>query len=244
MDKTTLNKFLKQLSHLNFGHSAWLLINGFKSAEKNVNVEELPFYNEERYKKLQENPVSIISETCMGGVLYHQMGLRFDTPFINVRIGLERNDYFKLLNHLNEYMNQAPSIMPGKKYEGVDFTGWEGRIDFPRLWYDDILIHGFHYNSTEEMLEIWEKRRLRYRADNTAVLKILYDDVDVEKFELLPFKRKLGFYFKDTPYDNILTLNSPMVKNKYAYQYASYIYNVIASGEFLKYFDIFKFLTE
>lgn len=67
MDKTTLNKFLKQLSHLNFGHSAWLLINGFKSAEKNVNVEELPFYNEERYKKLQENPVSIISETCMGG---------------------------------------------------------------------------------------------------------------------------------------------------------------------------------
>lgn len=172
------------------------------------------------------------------------MGLRFDSPFINVRIGLKHNDYFELLSHLNEYMNQAPSIMPGKEYKEFDFTGWEGRIDFPRLWYDNILIHGFHYKSTEEMLEIWEKRRLRYRVDNMVVLKILYNEEDVVKFESLPFKRKLGFYIKDTPYDNILTLNSPMLKNEYAYSYASYIYDLVTSREFFKYIDIFKFLTD
>lgn len=141
-------------------------------------------------------------------------------------------------------MKQTPSVLPGKEYERFDFTGWEGRIDFPRLWYDDILIHGFHYKSTEEMLEIWEKRRMRYHPDNIAVMKILYNDNDVEKFESLPFKKKLGFYFKDTSYDNILTINSESVTDEYAYMYASYIYNLIVSKEFFKYFDIFKFLAD
>lgn len=63
IDKKVLNTALRQLLHLNFGHSVKTLIDASKSQK----VKELPFYDAERYQKLQENPVSIISETCAGG---------------------------------------------------------------------------------------------------------------------------------------------------------------------------------
>lgn len=74
MDKIIKNEVLEQLSHLNFEQSAKLLMNGFRSTKRNVKVEKLPFYNAERYKKLQENPISIISETCMGGGTISSIG--------------------------------------------------------------------------------------------------------------------------------------------------------------------------
>lgn len=157
---------------------------------------------------------------------------------------MNSNDYFELLNHLDEYMKRTPSVLPGKQYENFDFKGFQGRVEFPRLWYDDILIHGFHYRSTDEMLEIWEKRRKRYRADNVAVLKILYDEVDVERFELLPFKKKLGLYYKKTSYDNIITLNSEDITGPWAYSFAGYILQMVRTQEIFKYFDIFSFLAD
>lgn len=244
IEQNVLKDVVKQLSCLNVGNALKILL---KSIEpKGKKIRKIPGFDLDRYQKFKEHPVSIVSEMCVGGALYRALGLRYESPFVNVRIGLTRNDYFEFLNHLDGYMNRTPSLQPGPTYKNFDFIGWETRTEFPMLWYDDIMIHGFHYRSTEEMLETWERRRKRFHSDNVAILKILYDDSDVDKFEELPFKRKLGFYYKSTPYNDILTLGTEIVENgvHYSYWYAPLVYSIIDAGQMFQYIDIFKFLTE
>ena len=38
------------------------------------------------YMDLKSNPVTIISRNCWGGFTYHRLGLRFNSPFINMLI--------------------------------------------------------------------------------------------------------------------------------------------------------------
>lgn len=241
--QNVLKDAAKELSHLNAGNALKILMKSMESKEKKI--RKIPGFDSEKYQKLQEHPVSIVSEMCVGGALYRALGLRYESPFINVRIGLERNDYFEFLNHLDEYMSRTPSLQPGPIYKDCDFIGWETRTEFPILWYDNIMIHGFHYRSIEEMMDTWERRRKRFHSDNVVILKILYDDSDVDRFERLPFKKKLGFYYKPTPYDDILTLGTEIEKNgvHYSYWYAPLVYQIIDGGEVFQHIDIFKFLS-
>lgn len=59
------------------------------------------------YRKIRHNlpkyNISIIGHDCLAGVSYHQMGKRFDSPFINTLIYM--TDYFKLISNFNEYIN-------------------------------------------------------------------------------------------------------------------------------------------
>lgn len=210
----------------------------------NGKVFLVPGFDWSRFINIYINNVSIVTETCLGGTLSNNLGLPFCSPFVNVRIGIQKNDYFRLLDKLDWYMNQSPTEYPKIKDAKYNWNGWEGRVNFPKLWYDDILIHGFHYRSQQEFLDIWEERRKRYNPENKVIFKILYDEEDVEKFEQLEYLRKIGLYYKKTNYENIVvTCNKDGISDKYAYQYASYIYDWIKNGEIFKYVDIFRLLN-
>lgn len=173
----------------------------------------------------------------------NNLGLPFCSPFVNIRIGIEKNDYFKLLDKLDCYMQQSPTEYPKSMDKNYNWNGWEGRVDFPKLWYDDILIHGFHYYSQQEFFDIWEERRKRYNSENKVIFKILYDEEDVEQFEQIEYQRKIGLFYQKTKYENIVTICCDDIFDKYAYQYASYIYDWIKSGEIFKYVDVFRLLN-
>jgi uncharacterized protein (DUF1919 family) len=161
-----------------------------------------------------------------------------------MRIGIEKTDYFEMIENLDYYMTQSPKNTPKSKYQDINWHGWEGRTDFPRLWYDDILIHGFHYHSQEEFFEIWEKRRKRYNSDCKFIIKILYDDEDVERFEQINWPYKLGFYHKETRFEDIISIYPEKLCDRYAYQYASYVYNMVRDGELFKKVDIISSLIK
>ncbi len=206
----------------------------------NGKVFFIPYFEWNRYLSIYNNNISIVTETCTGGVLSNNLGLPFCSPFVNTRIGIEKNDYFHLLEKLDEYMRVSPTEDAKYLDRNFNWNGWEGRTVFPKLWYDDILIHGFHYQSQQAFFDIWEKRRKRYNSNNKIIFKILYDEEDVEKFERLGYAKKVGIYYKKTNAKNIVLTKCDNLSDKYAYQYASYIFDWIKSGEVFRYVDVFR----
>lgn len=193
----------------------------------------------DKYLKLRENPPCIVTDNCVGGVLLHYLDLPFNTPFINVRVGCDRDDFWNLLENLGLYMNRTPSKQPvNKQLRQYEWEGFEYRSEFPKLWYDNILIHGFHYHSVVEMLEKWEIRRQRYSVDNTLVLKLLFSDNDVERFKRIKHK-KIGISPKCYEDKDIVTI--PWDERRvdvFAYDYSSYIRSKISNYTIYDFLDI------
>lgn len=63
----------------------------------------IPFFDFEKYFSIIEKKISLITEFCYGGFILHNLGLKFNTPFINTRINLY--NYMKLLRNFESYMS-------------------------------------------------------------------------------------------------------------------------------------------
>lgn len=81
---------------------------GIKRKVINGEVLYIPGFDFEKYISLRENPISIISNDCFGGILYHYLNLEFSSPFINCAIAPD--DFLLLANSLEGYMKQ-PLLM-------------------------------------------------------------------------------------------------------------------------------------
>ena len=57
-----------------------------------------------RYIKLLENPITILTEDCMGGYLYKNLGLKFSSPTINTLLMKSRMHY--LFSYFTEYIDK------------------------------------------------------------------------------------------------------------------------------------------
>ena len=205
----------------------------------NGRVLKIPFFNWQDYLRIYEADISIVSDWCYGAVLSNTLGLPFNSPFVNVRVGYEWDDYHKLLSKLDYYMSYAPDKENIGKYKGKNWSGCEGRIDYPRLWYDDIMLHGFHYNSLDEFYNVWEKRRKRYNRERKLIMQILYDKRDLDMFRELKYENKLGFYGTKVDDENILYID---MKKTQTYHFLVDVNAYIENGDIYKDVDIFKLL--
>ena len=52
----------------------------------------------------RENPFSIISSNCVGGVILHELGLKFNTPTIN--LFFVPRDYLEFIQNLKYYTTE------------------------------------------------------------------------------------------------------------------------------------------
>ena len=69
-------------------------------------------------KELKNSNFTILSNNCMGVIIYHNLGLRFDTP--TVSLYFPADDFIKFVNDLQYYINKADLV------ECLD-----GDVDFP-----------------------------------------------------------------------------------------------------------------
>ena len=106
-------------------------------------------------KRLKNHDITIISQNCLGGVIYHDLGLQFKSPTINLWI--EEKDFFKFACHLKYYLSRELHFV-----QGIDET--------PTAYLDDVLIHFNHYSSEEEAASKWNERTKRVNYDNVFVL--------------------------------------------------------------------------
>ena len=107
--------------------------------------------------RLKNKDVSLICSNCAGGIIYHWLGLRFNSPFINLYMTGE--DYIKALENWQEFLNTeiVEEQSSGKSYPvGVGYLG--------------VKIHFLHYSTFDEAIEKWNRRKARVDPGNMALM--------------------------------------------------------------------------
>lgn len=137
--------------------------------------------------RLRNRKFSIISSNCNGGVLCSDLGIPFNSPFVNLFI--RASDFVKLCKNLKYYLDKDLSFVK----ENDDIYGF---VEYPTAYLDDIKIYFMHYTNEKEALDCWERRKKRINFDN---LFFLFTDrsgctySDLENFDKLPYKNKVVF---------------------------------------------------
>lgn len=137
--------------------------------------------------RLTNTSPTIIASNCNGTFILHDLGLKFNSPFINLWI--EPGDYLKLLANFDEYM-------------GMDLKEIHvENIDYPVGKLGDISLYFQHYDTFDNAKKKWNIRKERINKDNFFVLFTDRDGCTYEQlqeFDKLPY-RKIVFTNKEYP---------------------------------------------
>jgi len=110
--------------------------------------------------RLHNRNFSLITNTCIGGIVYHDLGLRFLSPTINCGIR-DHAEFFTFCIHLRHYLS-----LP------LDFitTQWSYPVATLHGDYGDVTVYFSHYKTREQAADRWEERKGRVNWDNIVVL--------------------------------------------------------------------------
>lgn len=139
-------------------------------------------YNRINILRLKNKNFSIIASNCNGTFILHDLGLKYNTPFIN--LWMKPNDFIKFLSNIRYYLSCEMQF--------IEETG----ISYPIGVLDDVSIYFQHYPTPKEASEKWIERSQRINFDN---LFIMFTDRDgctyqnIKDFEALPYKNKVVF---------------------------------------------------
>jgi len=131
-----------------------------------------------RRRKLKAGDFSIISQNCIGGVFYHEMGLQFLSPTIN--LFFREPDFMRFVTNLDHYLSLQLRME------------WEE--EYPIGYLDDVRIDFMHYDTCEEAKTAWERRKMRICKDRIVVIATDRNGFDEECFEQwkkLPYRKIL-----------------------------------------------------
>lgn len=197
-----------------------------------------PYFDLQRWQAVKESRISIISNSCWGGITYHSLGLEFLSPFIN--LFLDSDDYLRLLENFTYYMEQPLSFIE-ERYE-VNL-----KRNYPVIALDDVTLFFNHYTDFESAVGIWEKRKLRLNRGNLLVEMKIESSQELDRFLALPFEHKIGFSTVPCEAKDILyfpILENGHLQNKYAGIFG-YFLNEIAAVESRdgKPYDVLKLLN-
>lgn len=168
-----------------------------------------------RYKtlrlRLKNTSPTIISSDCIGGVASHNLGLRFNSPTVN--LFFEKNDFFTFVENLPGFLNTEIS-------EVVDTN-----VNYPvgRMEHDGKKVDVFfmHYKSFEDAKRKWEERKKRVDFSNIYIIQNSSNatEQDIKRFEALPYKNKM-LITKENPTnsDSVVTHSVFLRKDYFAGQ--------------------------
>lgn len=127
---------------------------------------------------------TIISNNCMGGVIYFRHNMEIKSPTIKLQIMPE--EYAKFCANIHHYMETDV-----KEYKPEDMSEehktslirmYDKIPDSPYGLLDDIVIAFSHYDTFEYAQRIWYRRRERIEWDHIAyIMHIHYRDRGYEK---------------------------------------------------------------
>lgn len=133
-------------------------------------------------KKLKNKNLTILSSTCNGGILYSDLGIKFNSPTINLYI--MPKDFIKFLKNLDYYLEEELL-----EYRDSNFNYPVGKLN-------DIKIYFQHYESFEKAKESWDIRKKRIQKDNIFIIFTDRDGCEYEdliEFDNLQYKNKVVF---------------------------------------------------
>ena len=151
---------------------------------------------EKKCQKRYRGPktVSILSSNCVGGEVYHDLGLPFNSPTIN--LWMVQPDFLKFVTDIQYYIESKlcfSSELEGKYHCPVAYLGVDDK---------KITIIFLHYKNRMSAEECWEKRKKRIDFSKICLMMsdrdgITYDDMI--RFGKIHCYRKIMFTYKDYP---------------------------------------------
>lgn len=150
------------------------------------------YYSKKDLGRLANKNFVLISRNCWGGQAYQWLGLPYNTPFVG--LFLFGPCYMKLLRNFDAYMKLELAFIEKSKYA-------DAYNNHPIGLLGDVEIHFQHYESEEEALEKWNRRKqrmLEVPRDNyffTICDRREITALDIQEFHGMKFKNKLSFSF-------------------------------------------------
>lgn len=124
---------------------------GDRNLADRIKNHEWRLFKKRRIRKLANPDFTIIASNCVGTIIYHDLGVPFLSPTINLTIGM--NDFVRFAENLREYMEEEIVEIKDEK-------------DCPAGMLGDIRINFVHYDSFEEGVRKWQERKKRINWDN------------------------------------------------------------------------------
>ena len=113
--------------------------------------------DKENRNRLRNENITIISANCVGGVIYHDLGLKFNSPTVNLYFNA--SDYVKFVSNLTYYLQ-------------CELKEIDSEFDYPCALCGDIVLHMVHYQNFEEGKKKWEERIKRINYENLYFIMV------------------------------------------------------------------------
>lgn len=172
-------------------------------------------YYSRKKKRLKNQNFTIISRDCFGTFVYHNLGLQYKTPTVNLFFSKE--DFITFVFNLKEFLN----------VELEEVFGHNKPFPVGKLFYDNktVTVYFMHYSTFEEAKSKWDERKRRIDFSNIYIVSVINNGLTeeyVKKFEALPFENKLIISNKNEFNSKVIVTHKIFDKKNYC-------------GEFLKF---------
>jgi uncharacterized protein (DUF1919 family) len=194
--------------------------------------------------RLKNKSFTIISNNCVGGGIYHKLGIPYSSPTVGLFFFSE--DYIRFLEHFEYYIKQPLQFKESSIYKEANEL--KKIIPYPIATLgDDVEIHFLHYRSQKEAVEKWDRRMKRI---NRANLFFIYSDGGgavagaglydfhedyLNRYEKLPFSNKIFFSSKPRQGKSVVFIRD--------YQDAMHVDDSTCNRKYEKYINIIKWLN-
>lgn len=187
--------------------------------------------------QIKNRDMTFLCPNCIGGILFHDLGLQFRSPTVNLM--MTQTDFLQFVFHLDEALESKLEF-----YYSPSFT-------CPCAWLDlgdggKVSIQFTHYHSEEEARDKWIERSKRVDKDNLFVFIEERDGLTKTDLESLSDIRAKGILaFTANRYDDI-----PYAVQIPKYEKDGEVGNILAksyldgSREYEKYFDFVRWFNE
>lgn len=139
-------------------------------------------------REIRNISVSLLCPDCMGGILFHDLGMQFRSPTVNLM--LNQRDFVKFVLRVDHYLEQ-------------EFHFFKHPIhNCPCAVLDDITVHFTHYSDPDQAVQKWRERAERLDRNNLFVVLLERDGLtreDILALRDLPVRGLLVFTRKDYP---------------------------------------------
>ena len=182
-----------------------------------ISVLDIPFFDFDKYVKIRENRISIVSQMCFGGILYHRLGMKFLSPTVN--LFFNEGDFVKLTENFENYMSLEV------RYLKEGFNDFLNR-EYPVGYLKDIEIHFNHDTDFMAAKDKWVKRRERINYEKLLFVSYTENEETADRLSSMEGRRQLIFTSFKSDIPNTIYLQKT---NKYSGNFGMMV-NDLANG--------------
>lgn len=151
-----------------------------------------------------DEPFTIISCNCIGGMVYHDLKMPFSSPTINLYI--PSGEFIRFVADLKNYLAETP----------IEEEALTNKMGFPVLLLKDIHLYCKHYPNVKEAIVAFERRKTRVNYDNIFVIlsdRDGFEDSMIKDFDKLPY-RKLIYTSHPLESENVVLVKKDQGKKE------------------------------